>query len=78
MLFQEETKVDNKALGGIQETDSNTKTEKVLNGKNGEKTGGSMKGRPPWQLMAYGGCLPCQDSGEGEAQEEKVLGYNNV
>ena len=51
---------------------------KANNGKNGEKTGGLMKGRTHWPMMAYGGHLPCQDSAEGEAQQAKVLGFNTM
>ena len=77
MLFQEETQTDNKGPGGILQTEVKAKSE-VLNGKNGEKTGGGMEKRTQWPMMAYGGCLQCQDSAEGEAQQKKVLGYNTV
>ena len=75
-LFQEE-QTDNKGPGGILQTEVKAESE-VLNGKNGEKTGGSTKGRTHWPMMAYGGRLPCQGLVEGEAQQEKVLGYNTV
>ena len=51
---------------------------KADNGKNGKKTVGLTKGRTHWPMMAYGGRLPCQDLGEGEAQQAKVLGFNTM
>ena len=75
-MFQEE-QTNNKGPGGILKTEVKAASE-VLNGKNGEKTGGWTKRRTQWPMMAYGGRLPCQDSAEGEAQQKKVLGYNTV